>query len=151
MWMYLNIKVLIVYWIIVLGINNSKHLFVLYIAVLFLVPCTCTALSLALWTCAQCLENRLLLCNSAGLKKSSSRGILILWQQEHVICFPRENRVNLLNIRKFKSLGFIVEMFFTCSCLKFRIILDPVLLSILPKSALLALAVDPDPNFWVLG
>lgn len=136
---------------IVLGINNSKHLFVLYIAVLFLVPCTCTAHSVALWTCAQCLENRLLLCNSADLKKSSSRGILILRQQEHVICFPRENKVNLLNIRKLESLAFIFKMVFTCSCLKFGIILDPVLLSTLLKSAQLALAVDPDQNFCVLG
>lgn len=151
MWRYLNIKVLIVYWIIVPGINNSKHLFVLYIAVLFLVPCTCTAHSVALWTRAQCLENRLLLCSFAALKKSSSRGILMLWQQERVICFPRENKVNLLNIRKFKPLGFTFEVFFMCSCLKFRIILDPVLLSTLPKSAQLALAVDPDQNFWGLG
>lgn len=59
--------------------------------------------------------------------------------------------MNLLNIHKFKPLGFIFEVFFMWSCLKFRIILDPVLLPPLPKSAQLALAADPDQNFWVLG
>lgn len=59
--------------------------------------------------------------------------------------------MDLLNICKFKPLGFIFEVFFVCSCLKFRIILDPVLLSALPRSAQLAQAVDPDQNFWGLG
>lgn len=59
--------------------------------------------------------------------------------------------MNLLNVRKLESLAFIFKMVFTCSCLKFGIILDPVLLSTLLKSAQLALAVDPDQNFWVLG
>lgn len=58
---------------------------------------------------------------------------------------------------KFKSLLFIFEMFFTCSCLKFRIPLGPVLLSTLLKSVQqsaaglgqLGLAVDPDQNFFL--
>lgn len=62
--------------------------------------------------------------------------------------------MNLLNIHKVQI--FIFEVFFTCSCLKFRIPLGLGLLSTLLKSVQqsaaglgqLGLAVDHDQNFF---
>lgn len=46
--------------------------------------------------------------------------------------YTREKEVNLLNIN-FKSLLFLFQMFFPCSCLKVRIPPGPVFLSAVPQ------------------